>query len=296
MLGICIRPSRQMLWRDLSELGRIPIRTGEHTVYLRDIGTIEDSADLTTGYALVNGRRAVYILATKRADASTMEVINQIRRSLPAMQKELPDDIRVSFEFDQSPYVTRAISSLSTEGLLGAALTGLMVLVFLRDWRSALVVILNIPLALLFAVTGLWLTGQTINLMTLGGLGAGGGDSGGRGDGGDREHSQATESHWFCRTGGLAWQSADGGAATAGSAVHAGGVPSDILHAGSSSRTVRSAGTGSDFFDDWFVSAVQYAGARPVCLAAACRAQRRRRRDCRAWWATCSSTAATGRR
>lgn len=158
------------LARDLSDLGRIPVRTGEHTVYLRDIGTIEDSADLTTGYALINGRRAVYILATKRADASTMEVISQIRRSLPAMQKELPDDIRVSFEFDQSPYVTRAIASLSTEGLLGAALTGLMVLVFLRDWRSALVVILNIPLALLFAVTGLWLTGQTINLMTLGGL------------------------------------------------------------------------------------------------------------------------------
>ncbi|MFM7058417.1 MAG: efflux RND transporter permease subunit, partial [Planctomycetota bacterium] len=158
------------LARDLSDLGRIPVRTGERTVYLRDIGVIEDSADLTTGYALVNGRRAVYILATKRADASTMDVIGQIRKSLPAMQKELPDDIRVSFEFDQSPYVTRAISGLSTEGLLGAALTGLMVLVFLRDWRSALVVVLNIPLALLIAVTGLWLTGQTINLMTLGGL------------------------------------------------------------------------------------------------------------------------------
>jgi multidrug efflux pump subunit AcrB len=158
------------LARDLADLGRIPVRTGDRTVYLRDIGVIEDSADLTTGYALVNGRRAVYILATKRADASTMDVIGQIRRSLPAMQKELPDDIRVSFEFDQSPYVTRAISSLSTEGLLGAALTGLMVLLFLRDWRSALVVVLNIPLALLFAVTGLWLTGQTINLMTLGGL------------------------------------------------------------------------------------------------------------------------------
>jgi len=156
--------------RDLSDLGRIPVRTGDRTVYLRDVGVIEDSADLTTGYALVNGRRAVYILATKRADASTMDVTGQIRRALPSMQKELPDDIRVSFEFDQSPYVTRAISSLSTEGLLGAALTGLMVLLFLRDWRSALVVVLNIPLALLFAVTGLWLTGQTINLMTLGGL------------------------------------------------------------------------------------------------------------------------------
>lgn len=162
-------PTNAMV-RDLADLGRIPVRTGDRTVYLRDIGVIEDSADLTTGYALVNGRRAVYILATKRADASTMDVIGQIRRSLPTMQKELPDDIRVSFEFDQSPYVTRAISSLSTEGLLGAALTGLMVLLFLRDWRSALVVVLNIPLALLFAVTGLWLTGQTINLMTLGGL------------------------------------------------------------------------------------------------------------------------------
>jgi multidrug efflux pump subunit AcrB len=139
-------PTNAMV-RDLADLGRIPVRTGDRTVYLRDIGVIEDSADLTTGYALVNGRRAVYILATKRADASTMDVIGQIRRSLPTMQKELPDDIRVSFEFDQSPYVTRAISSLSTEGLLGAALTGLMVLLFLRDWRSALVVVLNIPLA-----------------------------------------------------------------------------------------------------------------------------------------------------
>ena len=68
------------------------------------------------------------------------------------MQKELPDDIKVAFEFDQSPYVTRAISSLTTEGILGALLTGLMVLIFLRDWRSALVVILNIPLAILFSI------------------------------------------------------------------------------------------------------------------------------------------------
>ena len=86
------------------------------------------------------------------------------------MQRELPDDIRVTFEFDQSPYVTRAIASLRTEGLLGAILTGLMVLVFLRDWRSALVVVLNIPLAIMGAVVGLWLCGETINLMTLGGL------------------------------------------------------------------------------------------------------------------------------
>ncbi|MFN9718657.1 MAG: efflux RND transporter permease subunit, partial [Planctomycetota bacterium] len=162
-------PTNAMI-RDIRELGQIPLKTGDQTVYMRDIGAIEDAADVSTGYALVNGRRAVYILATKRADASTMNVINEIRNALPKMQKELPNDIQVAFEFDQSPYVTRAISSLATEGILGAVLTGLMVLLFLRDWRSALVVVLNIPLAIISAIVGLWLTGQTINLMTLGGL------------------------------------------------------------------------------------------------------------------------------
>ena len=162
-------PTNAMV-RDIRDLGQIPLTTGAQTVYLRDIGSIEDASDMTTGYALVNGRRAVYILATKRADASTMNVIDEIKVALPKMQKELPSDIKVSFEFDQSPYVTRAITSLATEGFLGALLTGLMVLLFLRDWRSALVVVLNIPLAILFSIVGLWLTGQTINLMTLGGL------------------------------------------------------------------------------------------------------------------------------
>jgi multidrug efflux pump subunit AcrB len=163
-------PTNAMV-KDIQDLGDIPIRIGTGpTVYVRDIGDIEDSADIATGYALVNGRRAVYILATKRADASTMSVIDEIKSNLPKMQKELPSDIRVSFEFDQSPYVTRAINSLATEGLLGAILTGLMVLLFLRDWRSALVVVLNIPLAIMAAIVGLWVCGQTVNLMTLGGL------------------------------------------------------------------------------------------------------------------------------
>ncbi|MDB5391034.1 MAG: mdtC 1, partial [Planctomycetaceae bacterium] len=159
------------LIKDIRDMGGIPIRTNNGPpVFMRDIGTIEDSTDLPTGYALVNGRRAVYILATKRAEASTMSVIDEIKKALPSMQKELPDDIRVSFEFDQSPYVTRAIQSLFTEGALGAILTGLMVLIFLRDWRSALVVVLNIPLAIMGALLGLWLCDHTINLMTLGGL------------------------------------------------------------------------------------------------------------------------------
>jgi multidrug efflux pump subunit AcrB len=155
--------------KDPKELGSIPLRPGEN-VYLRDIARIEDSTDIPTGYALANGRRAVYLLVTKQADASTLSVVKEVRDSLPKMKAVLPDDIDVSFEFDQSPYVTRAIWGVGTEGMLGAALTGLMVLLFLRDWRSVLVVVLNIPFALFGAVIALALTGQTINLMTLGGL------------------------------------------------------------------------------------------------------------------------------
>jgi multidrug efflux pump subunit AcrB len=151
------------------ELGNIPVRP-EADVYLRDLGPIEDSSDIPVGYSLVNGKRAVYILVTKRADASTLAVVNEVKKNLPAMKAAIPDDIEVSFEFDQSPYVTGAVWGVLTEGALGAILTGLMVLLFLRDWRSVIVVVLNIPFALLGSVVALWLTGQTINIMTLGGL------------------------------------------------------------------------------------------------------------------------------
>ncbi|MFN7797397.1 MAG: efflux RND transporter permease subunit [Planctomycetota bacterium] len=159
--------------KDPQQLSTIPIRTGEHPVYIRDIGTISDSADAPAGYALVNGRRAVYILANKRAEASTLSVIQQIKTAIPKMKEALGADgegIDVRFEFDQSPFVTRAVWSVVSEGLLGAVLVGMMILLFLRDWRSALVVVLNIPLAIGCSIVALWLTGQTINLMTLGGL------------------------------------------------------------------------------------------------------------------------------
>ncbi len=159
------------LVRQADDLKTIPIRPGvSPTVYLRDVATVQDASDTTTGYALVNGRRAVYILVTKRAEASTLSVVENVRAAIPSMQAVLPDDIRVSFEFDQSPTVTDAMRSLATEGALGAILAGLMVLVFLRDWRSVIVVVLNIPIALCGAVVALWLAGQTVNLMTLGGL------------------------------------------------------------------------------------------------------------------------------
>src|SRR3974390_295752 len=157
--------------RNVKDLEAVPIRTGTFpTVFLRDVGQVIDGSDIVTSYALVNGRRTVYIPVTKRSTASTLSVVNLVKANRPKFQSPLPADVKVSYEFDQSPYVTRAIGGLTLEGALGAVLTGLMVLLFLRDWRSALLVVINIPLSLMGSVLALWLTKQTINIMTLGGL------------------------------------------------------------------------------------------------------------------------------
>ena len=156
---------------NIQTLADLPIRTGAGpTVYLHDVGVIQDSTDIPTGYALVNSRRAVYIPVTKRPDASTVTVVNEVKKSLPYFQSLVPDDIKVTYELDQSQYVTSALSAVVREGLLGALLTGLVVLLFLGDWKSSFIVMTTIPFALLASVVALWLTGQTINVMTLGGL------------------------------------------------------------------------------------------------------------------------------
>ena len=157
--------------RNVKDLEGVPIRAGTFpTVFLRDVGQVVDGSDIVTSYALVNGRRTVYIPVTKRSTASTLAVVNLVKANLRKFQGVLPPDVKVSYEFDQAPYVTRAIGGLTLEGALGAVLTGLMVLLFLRDWRSALIVVVNIPLSLMGSLLALWLTRQTINIMTLGGL------------------------------------------------------------------------------------------------------------------------------
>ncbi|MVM32132.1 MMPL family transporter [Spirosoma sp. HMF4905] len=149
----------------------IPIRIGSGpTVFVRDIGTVEDAADITVSYALVNGRRAVYIPVVKKSDASTLDVVNNLRKAMPELQAAVPEDVKISYQFDQSVYVTNALKSLVSEGILGAVLTGLMVLLFLRDWRSVIIVVMTIPISILSAVIMLNLFGQTINIMTLSGL------------------------------------------------------------------------------------------------------------------------------
>jgi multidrug efflux pump subunit AcrB len=149
----------------------IPIATsGATSVFIHDVAIVSDASDITVDYALINGKRSVYIPVVKTADASTWDVVQTLKGKLPEMKSLLPDDVGVSYEFDQSVFVINAVKSLVTEGVLGALLTGLMVLLFLKDWRSSLVVIITIPVAVLSSVLMLQLCGQTINIMTLSGL------------------------------------------------------------------------------------------------------------------------------
>ena len=168
---IRIASTNATLSGNIQELLDSPLRIGTGpTVYLRDVGTITDTADIVVGYAHVDDKRTVYIPVTKRADASTLAVVRNVRQALPAMRAVAPEDVRIDLVFDQSRYVVGALNGLVGEALLGAFLTGLMVLIFLRDLRSSLIVMITIPFSILSAAVCLWVTGQTINIMTLGGL------------------------------------------------------------------------------------------------------------------------------
>ena len=155
----------------VKDFENIPLFKGAvQNLYLKDVATVEDGADITSGYGLVNGKRSVYLSIAKGADASTWEVVQNLKKAIPKIQNTLPEDVKVSYEFDQSVYVMNSVMSLLTEGAIGAILTGLMVMLFLGDPRGALIVILTIPTSIISGVLFLDLFGQTINIMTLSGL------------------------------------------------------------------------------------------------------------------------------
>jgi multidrug efflux pump subunit AcrB len=165
-----ITPANTVI-RNIKDFENIPLfKGGVQNLYLKDVATVEDGADVTAGYALVNGRRSVYISVAKGADASTWEVVQNLKKAMPKMQSQLPEDVKLTYEFDQSTYVINSVKSLLSEGIIGAILTGLMVILFLGDLRGAIIVILTIPTSIISAVLFLNLFGQTINIMTLSGL------------------------------------------------------------------------------------------------------------------------------
>ncbi|MBI5760613.1 MAG: efflux RND transporter permease subunit [Planctomycetales bacterium] len=149
----------------------MPLKTASgNASFLHDVGFVEDAARNQTGTVRINGRRQVYVPVYRQQGASTLSVVDGVKNSIPTMVERVPEGVQPEVVMDQSVYVRGAIDSLLHEGVLGAVLASLMILVFLGSVRTTIIAVTCIPLSILAAVGCLLVTGNTINAMTLGGL------------------------------------------------------------------------------------------------------------------------------
>ncbi len=152
-------------------LNHIPIKqVGPTTVYLSDVAHVRDGWAVQQNIVHSDGKRSVLLTIIKNGDASTLDVVNRVKAALPGIQKAAPPGMHIALLFDQSKFVTQSITSVLREGAIAAGLTALMILLFLGSWRSTLVVMVSIPLSILTSLAVLSALGETINIMTLGGL------------------------------------------------------------------------------------------------------------------------------
>jgi CzcA family heavy metal efflux pump len=157
--------------KTVQELNDLPIKTvGNSTIYLRDVATVSDGFAPQTNVVRQDGNRGVLLTVLKAGDASTIDVVNGIRQLLPRVKQTLPQNLRIQPLSDQSIFVKGAINGVIREAVIAAALTGLMILIFLGSWRSTVIIAISIPLSILSSVIVLSFLHQTINIMTLGGL------------------------------------------------------------------------------------------------------------------------------
>ena len=140
------------------------------TVYLKDVAQVRDGYSVQTSIVRTNGRRGALLTVLRNGKASTLAVVNNVKAALPKILAGLPSALQVKQLFDQSLFVRAAINGVVREGVIAAMLTGLMILLFLGSWRSTMIVCISIPLSILTSLIILNLLGQTINVMTLGGL------------------------------------------------------------------------------------------------------------------------------
>ena len=157
--------------RTVEALNNLPIKTvGNATIYLRDVATVSNGFAPQTNIVRQNGRRGVLVSIIKAGNASTISVVDAIRAKLPRVAQMLPQQLRIELLGDQSVFVKAAVFSVIREAVIAAALTALMILIFLGSWRSTLIIALSIPLSILTSIMVLSFIGETINIMTLGGL------------------------------------------------------------------------------------------------------------------------------
>ncbi len=152
-------------------LNNIPVKVVDGaTIFMRDVAHVRDGSPPQTTIVHVDGKRAVLMTVLKNGRASTLDVVQGIKDVLPRMRQLLPDSFKIDLLNDQSIFVKAAVSGVVREGALAAALTSLIILLFLGSWRSTIIIATSIPLSVLAALIALWATGQTLNIMTLGGL------------------------------------------------------------------------------------------------------------------------------
>jgi multidrug efflux pump subunit AcrB len=157
--------------RTVPELNDLPIRvTNGATIYLRDVAQVSDGFAPQTNVVRHDGRRGTLVTVLKAGNASTIDVVNGIRKLLPRIQTTLPPELKIQPLGDQSIFVRAAVSGVIREAVIAACLTGVMILIFLGSWRSTLIIAVSIPLSILASVIVLGLLHETINVMTLGGL------------------------------------------------------------------------------------------------------------------------------
>ncbi len=155
----------------IRELNDLPIKqVGNTTIYLRDLAQVRDGSQVQTNIVRQNGKRAALLTILKGGGASTLDIVNRVKQTLPRIMTTLPSDLKVNLLFDQSVFVRSAINGVMFEALIAACLTAAMIMLFLGSWRSTLIVTISIPLSILCSVIVLSLLGQTLNVMTLGGL------------------------------------------------------------------------------------------------------------------------------
>jgi multidrug efflux pump subunit AcrB len=155
----------------LSELNDLPIKSvNGSTVFLRDVAHVRDGFSPQQNMVRVNGQHSVLTTIQKNGDASTLDIIDHVKALLPRIEASAPSGLILKLVGDQSVFVKSAVDSVIREGVMAAGLTGLMILLFLGSWRSTLIITISIPLAVLSAIMGLSAFGQTLNIMTLGGL------------------------------------------------------------------------------------------------------------------------------
>ncbi len=156
---------------NIAALNKLPIKVvNGATVFLRDVAFAHEGAPPQINMVRVDGRNAVLMTILKAGSVSTLDVINGVKALLPKLRESLPSSLKLDAVGDQSTFVKQSVDSVIFEGVVAATLTGLMILIFLGSWRSTLIITISIPLAILSAVALLAATGQTINVMTLGGL------------------------------------------------------------------------------------------------------------------------------